>query len=271
MASEAILSGSTPDLAETTSPQFSCKRSEYAGLLHLRREHMRKYDVVYVLKEGADPSELRYSLRSIEKNMTHGDVWFYGGNPKGFVPDHAVRFVQKGFTKWDKVRSTLMAICKNDDIPDRFWLFNDDFYIMKRMTSTKPYYNKTLKDHYKHVEQKHGGRTAYSKALRYCEEVLKSKGCDTLDYAIHIPILVEKKKLLETLEVFPHCPMYRSLYGNYNKLDGVHHADVKISDLDKAADPDTDYLSTSNKSFRIGKVGEQLREWFPDPCRYEAE
>lgn len=231
---------------------------------------MRKYDVIYILKEGGGYEELRYSLRSIEANMTHGDVWFYGGIPDGLVPDHAVRLNQKGFTKWEKVRNTLLAICNNDDVPSRFWLFNDDFYIMQRMNSTKPIYNKTLEEHYKHVEKKHGGRTAYSKALRYCEEVLKAKGLPTLDYAVHIPMLIDKDKALETLNAFPDCPMFRSLYGNYNKVEGVHHADVKISDFNRLMVPDAAFLSTSNKSFRIGEVGKQLRGIFPEPCKYEV-
>ena len=231
---------------------------------------MRKYDVIYILKNSGPAEELRYSLRSIEKNMTHGDVWFYGGTPDGFIPDHAIRFTQAGFTKWEKVRSTLLAICKNPNVPDRFWLFNDDFYILQRMNSTKAIYNKTLKDHYEHVEKKHGGRTAYSKALRYCEEVLKAKELPTLDYAVHIPILIDKDKALEVLNAFPDCPMFRSLYGNYNQLDGVHHSDVKIADFDKEINPDATFLSTSNKSFKYGKVGEQLRAMFPECCKYEA-
>ena len=231
---------------------------------------MRKYDVIYILKEGGPVEELRYSLRSIEANMTHGDVWFYGGIPEGFRPDHAVRYRQGGFTKWDKVRSTLIAICKNPNVPARFWLFNDDFYVMQRMTSTKPVYNKTLRDHYEHVEKKHGGRTAYSKALRYCEEVLLAKDLPTLDYAVHIPMLIDKDKALETLKAFPDCPMFRSLYGNYNKLDSVHSSDVKIADFDKPINDEASFLSTSNKSFKFGKVGKQLRETFPDVCKYEA-
>lgn len=231
---------------------------------------MRKYDVIYILKNGGPTEELRYSLRSIEKNMTHGDVWFYGGIPNGFVPDHAVKFNQDGFTKWEKVRSTLIAICKNENVPARFWLFNDDFYIMQRMTSTKPVYNKTLRDHYKHVESKHGGRTAYSKALRFCEEVLKQKELPTLDYAVHVPMLIDKEKALEVLNEFPSCPMFRSLYGNYVQAEGIQKPDVKISDFNKLPDPDAAFLSTSNKSFMFGAVGKYIQKTFKEPCKYEA-
>lgn len=231
---------------------------------------MRKYDVIYILKNGGSYEELRYSLRSIEANMTHGDVWFYGATPRGFVPDHAVRFIQKGSTKWEKVRNTLLAICKNENVPNRFWLFNDDFFILQRMTSTKPIYNGTLRDHYERIETRLNGKSAYSKALRYCEEVLQAKDLSTLDYALHVPLLIDKDKALETLTAFPDCPMFRSLYGNYNNIAGVEMADVKISDLKQSIEPEAAFLSTSNKSFTIGKVGKQLRTMFPERCKYEA-
>ena len=231
---------------------------------------MRKYDVIYILKAGGPSEELRYSLRSIEANMTHGDVWFYGGIPNGFVPDHAVKFNQAGVTKWEKVRNTLYAICTDESVPARFWLFNDDFYILQRLNSTKPVYNKTLRDHYEHVEKKHGGRTAYSKALRFCEETLLAKGFPTLDYAVHVPMLIDKDKALETLKLFPECPMFRSLYGNYNNVDGIHRTDCKITELNARMEPEAAFLSTSNNSFKLGEVGKQIREAFPDPCKYEA-
>ena len=44
-------------------------------------------DVVYVLKSNIDPEELRYSLRSVEKNFPHRYVWFVGSQPEGFKPD----------------------------------------------------------------------------------------------------------------------------------------------------------------------------------------
>ena len=42
---------------------------------------MKKYDVVYILKNDVKPDEIRYSLRSIEQNLEHGNVWFFGGIP----------------------------------------------------------------------------------------------------------------------------------------------------------------------------------------------
>ena len=84
---------------------------------------MKRYDVVYILRADAKPDELRYSLRSIEANMTHGKVWFFCGCPDGIVPDEHVRMVQAGLNKWERVRNTLIRVCKTGGVSDKFWLF----------------------------------------------------------------------------------------------------------------------------------------------------
>ena len=116
------------------------------------------YDVVYILKSDAAPDELRYSLRSICENLNFRKVWFYCGKPDGLEPDVHVPMIQTGSSKWEKARSSLVAVCKNDDITKKFWLFNDDFYVLKPCKNTKPYHRGLLQDHVKLIEKKRGGR-----------------------------------------------------------------------------------------------------------------
>lgn len=228
------------------------------------------YDVVYILKENARADELRYSLRSIEANFAFRKVWFYGGKPEGIEPDEYVNHKQTGNNKWERVRSSLIDICRNDKITKRFWLFNDDFYVLKPTKNPKAFYNGIIRDHYLRIEQRHGGRqTAYTRQLRECEEYLKAAGLTQLNYAVHMPILVDRAKLLEVLEMFPRCPMIRNLYGNYANIGGEFHKDVKTADPLKDIDPELDYLSTSDKSYS-GKAGAFLAERFPDKCRFEV-
>ena len=231
---------------------------------------MRKYDVVYILKAGCSAEELRFSLRSIEANMTHGKVWFYCGCPAGITPDEHVPLVQTGLNKWERVRNTMVRVCKNDEITDKFWLFNDDFFVMSRMTRTVPFHRGELRDHIKGIEARHGRPSGYSRRLKICENMLRDAGLTTLDYALHIPILVDRQKGLEALQKFPDCPMFRSLYGNYAGIGGEYHEDVKTVNPDKIIPDGADFFSTSNKSFG-GEVRRQLEERFLEPCRYEAE
>lgn len=231
---------------------------------------MNTYDVVYILKIDAKPDELRYSLRSIEENLEHGNVWFVCGQPVGLYPDNSIRMIQKGILKWERARSSLIAVCRNKDVSEKFWLFNDDFFVLKPMTSEEPYFGGMLRDHILHIEHRYNDKhTGYSRALRYCEQVLKDSDHTTFDYALHIPMLVEKAKMLEALETFPDCPMFRSLYGNYAEIGGVQHEDVKIVGMSNKYDKDADFVSTGDSSFAYGRVGVQIRRRFPEACRYE--
>lgn len=246
------------------------ERDELNGRPFLLGVIMYKYDVVYILHRYAQPDELRYSLRSICENMEFNRVWFYCGKPHGLEPDRHVAKVQLGATKWEKARSSLINICKNDEITKRFWLFNDDFYLLKPFNRMKPYHVGELHDHIERIEKRHNNSmTPYSFQLRECETQLKNAGLTTVDYALHVPMLVERSKMLEALEAFPNCPMFRSLYGNYANIGGTQRKDVKISNPDTAVDPKADLLSSSDVSF-TGEVGRFLAERFPEPCRYEV-
>ena len=229
------------------------------------------YDVVYILKSDAAPDELRYSLRSISENLSFRKVWFYCGKPDGLEPDVHVPMIQTGSTKWEKARSSLIAICKNDDITKKFYLFNDDFYVLKPCKNIKVYHRGLIQDHVKLIEKKRNGRgSSYSQQLESCDDQLHRAGLTTLDYALHIPILVDRAKMLEALEMFPNCPMFRSLYGNYAGIGGTFHKDVKVADPARNVNAELDFLSSNDKSFK-GECGKFLAERFTEPCRFEVE
>ena len=100
--------------------------------------------------------------------------------------------------------------------------------------------------------------------------MLREAGLTTLDYAIHVPMLIDRANALEALQMFPRCQMFRSLYGNYAAIGGEYHQDVKTADPEKIIPADADFFSTSNKAF-AGSVREQLEKMFPEPCKYEDE
>ena len=229
------------------------------------------YDVVYILKQDAATDELRYSLRSICEFLSFNKVWFYCGKPKGIEPDEHIRHIQTGSTKWERARSSLIEIWRNEDITKSFWLFNDDFYVLQPFTRTEPYHVGELRDHIKRVESRHNNMiTGYTRRLRDCEAQLKDAGLTTVDYAIHVPLLVEREKMLEALQMFPNCPMFRSIYGNYARIGGTQRKDVKVNEAYIIPDRDLDLLSSSDKAFR-GETGKFLANRFPERCRYEVE
>lgn len=234
-----------------------------------------KYDVVYFVKDALVNEELRYSLRSIEQNWQFNKVWFYGGCPNGLHPDKYVRAAQVGYSKWEKVRSMLLAACKNDEITEDFWLFNDDFFVLRPISENmKPQYNGRLRPYIARIERRNGGKSNdWTRRLTHLVETLETAGKDTLNYAVHKPILINRKKMLEVLQKFPNEPMSRALYGNYWEIGGISRHDMKIKVVDypklDIAKNTWDFISTSDESFREGNVGEFLRQKFNKESRFE--
>lgn len=228
-----------------------------------------KRDIVYMLREGKN-EELRYSLRSVEQNFAYRQVWFAGGKPEGLEPDRYMGVEQDMPNKWENVRKILLAVCKNDEISEDFWLFNDDFFILKPCDDSLPqYYNGTLADQIKACE-KWWGPYDYTIRLRHLAKTLEDAGLETLNYSVHKPILVNRKKALEVLKKYPNEPMFRALYGNYWKIGGVNCGDNKIRRNDKSIPSNWQFVSSQDDSFAQGIVGRQLRDMFKDKSRFEV-
>ena len=223
-------------------------------------------DVVYFVKDTETNEELRYSLRSL-KNFPHGKVWFYGGCPDGLKPDYHIEVEQDQPTKWANIFKMFKMACLNDEITKDFWLFNDDFFVMKPVKHGPNYYCGDLYKRVVTLEDKHNGITPYSQQLRYTLQELEGMGCTTINYALHTPMLINRKKGEELAKIISG-PMIRCAYGNYFSVGGEDHPDFKIDSITRPY-KDGDYLSTNDKSFRYGVVGQQIREIFSDKCKYE--
>jgi hypothetical protein len=226
-------------------------------------------DIVYILRNGIDPYELIYSLRSLE-NFPHGNVWFFGGDPKVVSADYNITFEQRGVESWQKVRNSLEIVTQTRNVSDDFWLFNDDFFVMKKVDGLRPWYHGTLQTRVDEIVERHDGMTSlYSTRLLFTKEALEANGCKTFNYAVHVPMLLNKYKLREVIKRFPKTPMIRSVYGNYWRIGGMNRPDVKISDKTTEPDRKAKFLSTSDSAFRDGLVGAYIREQFPTPSRFE--
>lgn len=234
-----------------------------------------KYDIVYFVKDCTINEELRYSLRSVERNFKYRDVWFYGGCPVNLKPDHHVAVTQNEPSKWERVRGMMMKACENDNLTDDFWLFNDDFFILRPVPEDiPPYYNGSIYKQIVKVENRHGMTSNdYTRRLRHLTETLEKAGKDCKNYGVHKPMLINRKKMLEVLKMFPDEPMNRALYGNYWNVGGVRRKDMKIRvnsypHMDEVK-TQWDFVSTSDDSFREGEIGRYIRDKFKVKSRFE--
>lgn len=241
---------------------------------------LKDLDIVYVVKDSAYNAELRYSLRSVDKNFPHHKVWFYGGKPVGLHPDKQVVVEQKGDRKYDRVRNMLKMIAENDEITEDFVLFNDDFFVMNKVKDLPYYAYGNLTDLCIRIECKNNYRpTPYTTELKKTYAALCSKDCLAVNFELHVPIIFNRRLLREVLEEFPDSKGTRSLYCNkLLKIEGTKYYwfmssdDVKIWEKDETPENRAlkiPFLSTSDESFANGLVGDFIRRQFPDKSRWE--
>ena len=226
-------------------------------------------DIVYILKNNTGSEELRYSLRSVEQNFPHRKVWFFGGCPRDISPDVYVKIQQRGGTKWERSTNTLRIACETEDLTDDFWLFNDDFFILEPVRSLPYMVRGRLETRINEIISRRVIHK-YADNLEEARQQLKAKGLGTLDYALHVPMLINKRKALEVLDTF-RSPMFRSLYGNYWDIGGILTKDVKIHSNNGLPEVGQVLVSTNNTSFDEGEVGKFIKSRFTTPSKWERQ
>lgn len=233
------------------------------------------YDVVYFVKDKSANEELRYSLRSVEKNFPHKKVWFFGGCPKGFKPDVYIPVDQNKGSKYLNVKNSLWVALNDPNLTDDFYLFNDDFFVMSKVSYVIPAVNGSLAYLIQRLNSKYNEnyKAAYRSKLKNTVQALKKMKKDCLNYELHIPMLINKEKGRRIFNAFDNTVAFRSAYGNYYEIAKAVHPDVKVIEYDKTYDPDIHnvYLSTSDYTWSNGLIGEYIRSQFPEPSRFEIE
>ena len=180
-------------------------------------------DYVYICKDG-DNEDLRYSIRSVVKNMPSGNVWVVGGKPDWYVGNYLE--VAQDKPKYKNAKENLMAICNSKDISDTFILMNDDFFIMKPVSQILPYNGGDLSNKIDNYVKAFGNNT-YALMLRKTIKDLLNAGIKRpLSYELHIPMVMDKLGLGEAIRL--KNVLWRSYYGNVYGSPGDTIDDVKV-------------------------------------------
>lgn len=226
-------------------------------------------DLIYILKADIDTDELKYSLRSVERNFPFNRVWFVGGQPKGLKPDIRLKHEQIGNCKWEMIRSSMWKAVNDERLSEDFFLFNDDFFVMKPVDadSFRNFVDGTLE---RRIDELHSesGMNAYTRTLFKLEQELKTLHEPTMNFDVHLPMLMNKEQVRSTLYKCS-SPQMRSAIGNINRLPFVIHNDVKVYDMESVPVNET-YLSTNDETFQKGNVGKYIRETFTTKSRFEV-
>ncbi|MFJ5908750.1 hypothetical protein [Streptomyces californicus] len=227
-------------------------------------------DIVVPVREGAVNRQLRYALRSWAAHLPHGRVWIVGYLPPWAQTAEHLPLLQGG-TKYANTTAAVHRACENPLISDPFILCNDDFFVMHGLTEVPVLHRGPVRE----VEAYYAARAsgAYLRGMRETATLLGELGHpDPLSYELHVPMTIDKTKMLQALDLGSHLDVVhkRTLYGNLAQLGGGQIADVKILHRAPTGYTANDvFLSTMPDSFANGRVGQHIRKAFPEPSVYE--
>lgn len=223
-------------------------------------------DYVYICRDGKN-EELRYSIRSVEKNMKPGKVWVVGYRPDWYIGDFIK--VEDIGKKFDNIKNCIKVVSENNNISENFILMNDDFFAIKPIDCLENFHGGLLKNK---IEKYKESRMSpkYIKLLTLTYNQLCDYGIkEPLDYDIHLPMMMNKTILREALKVafFP-----RSAYGNIAQIDGKQISDVKIY-----ANHNNDFVNIENNNLFVSTEDNSflflkdkiLSKYFVDYSKFE--
>ncbi len=228
-------------------------------------------DAVYICRNG-DNEELRYSIRSIIENMPHDNVWVVGGKPEWYSGKYLEVFQDN--KKYENARKNLMAIALSPDISDDFILMNDDFFVINKIDSPPYWYTGSIKSRVEMIKKLRIPNSSYIRLLTATRNAIIDMGIEEpLDYELHIPMIMNKAKLLPLLN---SEALWRSAYGNAYGVGGTIHEDIKVygqitiegrhgTAIDLETEP---FLSGSDASFPL-LLDQVLADRFPNKSIYE--
>lgn len=233
-------------------------------------------DIVIPLKRSIRNEELRYTIRSIVKNFPHDKIWLAGYSPKwlygiGYIP------VQVPYgSKYRKAAANILTACKDPRVSDDFYLFNDDFFVMQPVTELRTLHRGPLINHLKRLEKDYTAKPYYD-GMKRTYDILRRMGFEEpLNYGLHIPMKINKKKWLEAWKMQEEynpkrLPIHlRTFYGNVFHLKGEGIDDVKLAKLTEIPSGEELFLSSNDNSFAVGNIGDYVRSRFPKACKYES-
>jgi hypothetical protein len=228
-------------------------------------------DFVYICKDGNN-EELRYSIRSVVQSFPDSNIWVVGGKPTWYAGNYIN--IKQVLTKYRNAIQNLNAICNSNEISEEFILMNDDFYIVKNINTIETYHGGLLLDKI-NLYQKINSNSNYTRKLAATYKKIKSLNIESpLDYELHIPMIMEKKKLKQILQNNDQF-LWRSIYGNVFSVGGEQMEDVKVYTKGplvlKSYNLKKDehiYLSSADTSFDM-ILGNILKKQFTEKTKYE--
>ena len=164
-------------------------------------------DLVYVLGSGSqwNNNELRFSLRSVEKNLIGvGKIYIIGENP-GFLTNKVIHIPHADPLNQNADGNMAMKIiraCQEPKLTKNFLFMNDDFIINKPMVAKNIKW--MHKGDFKNRSEEYWKAQFYRYRLRRTYDLLLALGLPALQYDYHAPMIFNKELFPKLMEQFDY-------------------------------------------------------------------
>jgi hypothetical protein len=232
-------------------------------------------DLVYPLGKGSrhDDFEIRFSLRSVEKNLRGvGKIWVVGECPEFLKDVEHIECKDSLFSNADgniinKVKEALLY-----DVSDPFLFMNDDHFIMNPIDIEKiPSFHKGDFENYKedwYID------TVWRVRAKQTRDILKKNGHTTFNYDIHTPILMNRD-FTEVISKYDYTIPFgyciKSLYANTKGVKGtlLNGEKIVFRGPDNFHKADSKIFMSCKDDAITNKFAEYMFNKFSEPSKWE--
>jgi len=244
-------------------------------------------DVVYPLGTGSKwgDNELRYSLRSLEKNFPDlGRVFIVGHKPPWLkTGDRLIHIPMPDKHKHNKDANLIdkvLAACEAG-VSERFVFCSDDQLFLQPIRfaeMAKPLHGGNLQT----KPEKFWGDGSWKKRLKATRDVLQERGFSVFHYDTHCPTPYHREAFVKVAKSFDYAPppgyTINTLYVNAAGMEGEPVNGRKLT-LEKANNDAADirnrmkrrmFLGYSNAGLTVA-LKQVLKEMFSEKSRFEMK
>jgi hypothetical protein len=228
-------------------------------------------DLVYIVRPGDQNEELRYSLRSVARNLPGRRVWIFGHTPPWVRGVESVELapLEDGFA--NQLQS-LTAAAHHPGLSEDVVLFNDDFYVMEPMDEVRVFHTGTLAGYIAYLESIGKSPTnPWFRGLKVAKRELAEWGIENpLCYEHHSPMPWKRSELRDVIARGKGRPfLYMSYYPATTGPAGERGMDAKSGAAGNPLAAGNPYLSSVDYSFQDSAIGRHVRATFDQPCHFE--
>lgn len=248
-------------------------------------------DIIYPnVEKFAQWEELKYSLRSLEKNLRDVEfrVWIVGDWPVWMDPEEAYHIPcdYTGSTPRIDILHKHLAVIEDSMIGEEYFWMNDDIYFVNPVQYADMCLNVAI-NNLLLSRKVYNKQTLWGHDVLNTYDTLKKAGLPTWNYAAHIPHRFEKQKVKQLIEEFDMLQnridlqilyynyWFRNYYPYMDTLELTNNQGFSVN----RPDPNTVNLEAQLKVKKYMNNGEggmgpvlqkYLKHLFPEKSRFEV-